>query len=126
METATLTRPAVTAPKGAVKPAPQASAFAKAIMECPLTHKDTYALVRRLQELIGTSAPASTPFDKAPNESEETKVVQMYRSLSRWEKNSAFILLQSIAWGRLTDLSDNFSWEKMQRTVGLVPERKGK
>ena len=49
-----------------------------------------------------------------------------YSNLSRWEKNAAFLLLQSLAWGLLTEQTDAYPWEKMRRSLGLPKLRTGK
>lgn len=54
---------------------------------------------------------------------EERNLVHMYRWLSRWERNATFLVLQSIAWGRLDpDRTDKMSWPQISRIAGLPKE----
>lgn len=53
---------------------------------------------------------------------EETRVLDYYRLLGRWERNSVHILLQSLSWGKLTEKSDKLPWPKIARIVGLPGE----
>lgn len=56
---------------------------------------------------------------------EERKLVHMYRWLSRWEKNATFLVLQTLAFGRLNpDRTDKMSWPQISRMAGL-PAAKG-
>lgn len=50
---------------------------------------------------------------------EEKQLLDLYRKVSRWEKNSFFVMLQSVALGRLTDQTDRWSWDRLSRTMGL-------
>ena len=62
---------------------------------------------------------SDTPITK-----EERTLLGMYRWLSRWDKNVLFLLLQSLAWGRLEPTTDKWSWAQICRNTGLPKSRK--
>ena len=53
---------------------------------------------------------------------EEARVLDYYRSLERWERNALHVLMQSLAWGRLTEKTDKLPWPKLAGVVGLSRE----
>lgn len=55
---------------------------------------------------------------------EEKVLLQMYRFLSRWDRNFLFLMLQSWAWGRRTPATDHDSWEQISAKTGLPKARK--
>ncbi len=62
---------------------------------------------------------SDTPITK-----EERTLLNMYRHLSRWDKNAVFLTLQSLAWGKLAPETDKWSWEQVSRDTGLPNSRK--
>lgn len=56
----------------------------------------------------------------APQNDEERTLLEMYRGLSRWEKNSMFLVMQSLAWGRLNgEKTDSLSWPRLCKQLEL-------
>jgi hypothetical protein len=64
-------------------------------------------------------APLRTPITK-----EEKTLLSMYRYISRWERNFFFMILQSLAWGKLTPESDKMTRDRISRNTGLPKSRK--
>ena len=65
------------------------------------------------------SKATKQPSGNAPITNEEKQLLAMYRHLSRWDRNCIFTILQSLSHGRLTDLTDHWSWERLRRSLGL-------
>jgi hypothetical protein len=63
------------------------------------------------------------PF-RAPMTKEEKTLITMYRNISRWERNWFFLILQSLAWGKLLPKTDKMSWEEILSNTGLPKSRK--
>ena len=51
--------------------------------------------------------------------SEEREIVRAYRHLARWDKNAVFLILQSLAVGKLGDSTNKLSWGRMAQVLGL-------
>lgn len=55
---------------------------------------------------------------------EELEVMRVWRKLSRWEKNAAFLLLSSVAHGSLNaKKTDSMPWQKMRDVLGMPKEK---
>jgi len=64
------------------------------------------------------------PF-RAPITKEEKTLLMMYRYVSRWERNWFFMLMQSLAWGKLVpESADKMTWEQVSSNTGLQKARK--
>ena len=50
---------------------------------------------------------------------EEQTLLDMYRKISRWERNYFFMILQSVAYGPLTPKTDKYSWNQIRRISDL-------
>ena len=51
---------------------------------------------------------------------EERRLVSMYRAMpSRWEENAVFLIVQSLAWGRLTESTNALPWHRLSKAIGL-------
>jgi hypothetical protein len=67
---------------------------------------------------------AKQPSGSAPITAEEKTLLSMYRDLSRWDRNFYFLILQSLAWGHLTEKTDRYSWDQVRRCSELPQSRK--
>ena len=64
------------------------------------------------------------PF-RAPITKEEKTLLMMYRYVSRWERNWFFMLMQSLAWGKLVpESADKMTWEQVSSNTGLPRGKK--
>lgn len=50
---------------------------------------------------------------------EERTLVTMYRALARWDRTFYFLILQSLAWGKLTGLTDKKSFHEIVKGSDL-------
>ena len=55
---------------------------------------------------------------------EQRELLEMYGSISRWEKNAVFLIIQSLAWGNLGPSTDRMTWAQLSRSLPL-PKSKG-
>lgn len=63
------------------------------------------------------------PF-RPPITKEEKTLLSMYRYISRWERNFFYLILQSLAWGKLLPETDKMSWDEIHRHTDLPRRRK--
>jgi len=55
---------------------------------------------------------------------DEKRLVEMYRLIrSPWERGALYLLIQSLAWGRLTAKTDGYTWDQLRRTLGLPRQK---
>jgi len=57
---------------------------------------------------------------------EELLLMRLYRRLSRWEKNSVFLLLASVTTGHMTKKTDSYAWPRVERLLGIGSRAQGK
>lgn len=55
---------------------------------------------------------------------EQRELLEMYGSISRWEKNAVFLIIQCLAYGKLGPKADRMTWAQLSRAFSL-PKSKG-
>ena len=55
---------------------------------------------------------------------EERTLLSMYRELARWDRTFYFLILQSLAWGKLTELTNRKSFDEIVRLSDLPRRHK--
>lgn len=66
-----------------------------------------------------SKAAGNTKPELAKNKEEEA-VLRMYRSLSRWDRNALHLVMNSLAYGRLTEATDSMRWETISKTFAFA------
>lgn len=69
-------------------------------------------------------ATTTIPDSDKPITKEERTLLQSYRELARWDQTFVFLILQSLAWGKHSDTTDKYSWDKICSISNLPRRRK--
>lgn len=73
--------------------------------------------------LAGKGTKQHTGSD-TPITAEERALLNNYRALALWDQTFYFMILQSLAGGRLTEETDGYSWKKICAVSDLPQSRK--